>query len=216
MRALSTRAVIRLLTNLSIYTTKIAHAFERGLETHSIYTDFSKAFDTVEFNVLLPKLKSIGIDGTLLKWIDSYISDRSLQVVFNGSKSNPFTPTSGVPQGSILGPLLFNIFINDLGGLLKCEHLFFADDLKIYKTINCQGDVDKLSNDLITLNSWCLQNGLKLNIGRCKFISFNNKSNPIQTHYAIGNEKLEEVKCIKDLGIIFDNKLKFDSHMDVG
>lgn len=95
-------------------------------------------------------------------------------MAFNGSYSHIFTPESGVAQGSVLGPLLFNIFINDLGKNLKTAYLLFADDLKMYAKILSLNDIIELQNDLNRLSDWCTINKLRLNIYKCKFITFTN------------------------------------------
>lgn len=187
---------------------------DNNVETHAIYTDFAKAFDSVDFSILLGKLKSYGIDGKLLDWFETYLSNRHLRVVFNGSFSAPFTPHSGVPQGSVLGPLLFNIFINDLGKQLKNSYLLFADDLKIYNKIQSLNDVIELQNDLNRLSLWCKQNKLHLNISKCKFISFTVNRNPLNVTYHIDSTALEQVTVVNDLGILIDSKLKFTQHID--
>lgn len=180
---------------------------------HAIYSDFSKAFDTVDIDILLSKLQKFGIEDSLLNWFKSYLRGRSIQVAFNGYKSSPFSPPSGVPQGSVLGPLLFNIFINDLGSKLKCDYLFYADDLKIYTCVDSLIDVVKLQTDINTLYNWCEINNLKLNIKKCKYLPFSNKHNPITASYHINNIQLEQVYSIRDLGVTFDSKLKFNEHI---
>lgn len=124
------------------------------------------------------KLKSYGVSGIALEWLKSYLTNRKIQVAFVGYTSTPFTPTSGVPQGSVLGPLLFNIFINDLGNLLRCKYLIFADDLKIYICFKTIEDSRLLQADLDTLTQWCSMNKLELNIDKCKFIPFSLKCAP--------------------------------------
>lgn len=196
------------LTNTSIFVNSVARNMEANVETHAIYTDFAKAFDSVDLGILLRKLRSYGITGELLRWFGSYLSDRNLRVAFGGTFSTAFTPRSGVPQGSVLGPLLFNIFINDLGGHLLSSYLLFADDLKIYAKIRSLGDAIVLQEDLVRLTEWCDRNRLKLNIGKCKFISFNAKRNPLLTTYYINDTPLEQVGQISDLGVLLDSKLK--------
>lgn len=202
------------LTNTSIFINSVAKNMEENVETHAIYTDFAKAFDSVSFNILLRKFWSYGVTGNLLRWFESYLKDRCLRVAFCGSFSAPFSPQSGVPQGSVLGPLLFNVFINDLGENLRSSYLLFADDLKIYAKIRSLCDDLVLQNDLVRLSEWCDRNELRLNIGKCKFISFNIKRNPLMTTYYINDAPLEQVTQVNDLGVLLDSKLKFNLHVD--
>lgn len=202
------------MTNTSIFVNAVAKNLEVNTETHAIYTDFAKAFDSVDFRVLLGKLERYGIRGNILKWFEAYLAGRELRVVFNGSLSAPFTPPSGVPQGSVLGPLLFNIFINDLGEHIMNSYLLFADDLKIYAKIRTLNDIIEPQNDLNRLSNWCRTNKLSLNTQKCKFISFTAKRIPLPTTYNIDGTPLEQVTSINDLGILLDSKLKFNLHID--
>lgn len=154
-------------------------------------------------NLLLQKIYDYGIRGQLWKWLRSYLLNRKLIVSFGGEKSSSFTPTLGIPQGSVLGPFLFNLFIIDLAGELKCEFLQFVDDLKLYTTIKNSNVCTKLQNDITIFSTWCISNNLKRNINKCKFLR----------SYFIGHTELEKVHSIRDLGVIFDSKLKFDKHI---
>lgn len=201
-------------TNLMEYVDYIADGLDNGMEVHAVYTDFAKAFDWLNHPKILFKLEKLGISGKLLDWFRSYLTDRHLQVSFGGHKSATFSPSSGVPQGSVLGPFLFNLYINDLCHQLKCNYLLFADDLKLYKTITTLDDSIELQNDLNALHFWCVENDIKLNIDKCKFIAFNNKSTMFDVDYHINHQVLEMVEEIKDLGVIIDRKLRFDQHIN--
>lgn len=166
-----------------------------------------------QLNLLLNKLRRIGIDCMLLKWFHSYLSDRFASVVFNGSKSIKFNIPCGVPQGSVLGPILFNVFINDLSPKLKSDHLFYADDLKLFSRIRSSGDCDRLQSDLNSLFDWSVTNKIALNIGKCHALSFTNRMDPLTPSYSIDNVELKVVHEMKDLGVLFDSKLRFDSHV---
>ena len=127
-------------SNLVSYVSDIAEGLDKQKEVHAIYTDFRKAFDVVKHNILLNKIEHIGINGSLLRWIESYLNNPSQLVNIRGFKSEQCKVISGVPQGSHLGPLLFLIFINNLFNDIKSNFNFFADDLKIHPIINQESD----------------------------------------------------------------------------
>lgn len=201
-------------TNLIEYVSYVSSALDERSEVHAVYTDFSKAFDTVDHEILLSKLLNFGIDLKLVNWFRSYLTNRKMYVTFNGDESTTFVPTSGVPQGSVLGPLLFNIFINDLCRILKCEFLLFADDLKIYIKFRTQEDAIRLQNDIDKLYEWSVINKLLLNIEKCHVVIFSNKIVPSQQLYRINTLPLAQRSSVNDLGVIFDDKLKFDEHVN--
>lgn len=203
------------VTNLLGYTNFIAKTLGKGGEVHAIYTDFSKAFDTVDFDILISKLHSFGIRGTILDWFKTYLMHRTSMVAFNGSHSSPFSPSSGVPQGSILGPLLFNMYINDLCTLFDCQFLLYADDLKLFSAVKSLDDCRSVQSNVDRLSNWCDLNGLKLNAAKCFFINFSNKHSPLNHTYLLNNVQITQTKEIKDLGVTFDDKLKFDRHVNI-
>lgn len=128
-------------TNLMEYVSFVADAIVAGGQVDTVYTDFAKAFDKVDHGTLLIKLKLFGLSENLVQWFSTYLSHRSQFVVIGGSRSSSFTQTSGFHQGSILGPLLFIIFINDLlSSLSSCSG--FADDLKLHKSISSSYDCE--------------------------------------------------------------------------
>lgn len=141
-------------TNLIGYVTDILEVLDKGGETHAIYMDFSKAFDLVDHDLLLAKLHGLGIHGTLLRWFESYLRNRSQLVVAKGFKSSKTSVPSGVPQGSHMGPILFVGFIDKLPSLVKSKVKLFADDLKLYKQIKSHKDVEDLQADIDCVSRW--------------------------------------------------------------
>lgn len=154
-------------------------------------------------------LFAFGFSPRLLTLFQSYLFSRKQFVEYRGYKSNVFYPTSGVPQGSNLGPLLFLIFINDVVNCLHCETLLFADDMKLFYRIDSYDDCMMMQDDLCSLNSWCLTNRLILNIAKCKVMTYTRKHTAIAYEYSICNTVLDRVNSVKDLGITFDRKLNF-------
>src|SRR5579859_6169012 len=120
-----------------------------------VFLDFSKAFDTVLHGLLLQKLKSYGIQPDAVQLISSFLSDRTQRVVVDGFTSGPVPVTSGVPQGSVLGPLLFLLYINDLPDHIKSKLRLFADDSLLYRKISCEADYVALQRDLNQVLDWC-------------------------------------------------------------
>lgn len=133
-----------------------------------------------------------------------------MKVVFNGQSSSTFSPCSGVPQGSILGPLLFIIYINELPALIKSHKNLYADDIKVSKIINTSEDVYNLQADLDTINVWCEANSLSVNASKSYLLSVTNKTtHAIQSIYTIDNEPITKSLSVKDLGVVVDANLRF-------
>lgn len=202
-------------TNLLQLTTTVNQGFLLRKQTDIIYTDFSKAFDKVNHNLLLKKLDLMGFSKKFLKWIGSYLLNRKQCVRFKSSLSKEFDVTSGVPQGSHLGPLLFTLFINDLPNVIKfCNILMYADDVKMFLTFDKYSDHTLLQNDLNLFYNWCTKNLMELNINKCKYITFY-RGSYIDANYSLGNHQLERVLSMNDLGVLLDPKLSFNQHVSL-
>ena len=181
-----------------------------------IYTDFSKAFDTVDHARLIQKLNHYGIQNKTLDWIKSYLEGRTQQVKFRGVLSQPFLVTSGVPQGRHLGPVLFDFFVIDLSEKLQDVffHTIFADYTKFGRVVSSEEGAQCLQHQIDTFSQWCTENGMSLNGGKCCNITFSRKRRIIDLKYSINGLALKRVHEIRDLGVILDPKLDYNSHID--
>jgi hypothetical protein len=201
---------------LMILMDKITKLLDNGDYIVGIFLDFSKAFDTVDHNILLKKLHFYGIRGTCLTWFQSYLTNRVQFVTYNNVKSVTKNIVCGVPQGSILGPLLFLVYINDL--CLVCKHsipLLFADDTNLF--INGQ-DLTLMSSvinkELADISQWLKVNKLSLNIDKTKFMIFTRKKKAShEINLYIDNKSLSETNVSKFLGVLIDNKLNWKQHI---
>ena len=155
------------------------------------------------------KLEAIGIKGMVLNWVREWLRDRSQRVVINGEESSWIKVTSGVPQGSVLGPVLFLVFINDLDSNIFSKILKFADDAKIVQEVHNVEGRDKLREDLSRLFKWSEEWQMNFNLDKCKIMHIGNK-NKVFDEYAIGGHMLEKVEEEKDLGVIINDKFKVD------
>jgi hypothetical protein len=132
--------------------------------------------------LLLHKLSALGLSGGCVNWFRSYLTNRQSQVRIGGIISSPFEVLPDVPQGSVLGPLLFNVYINDLCDKIKhSRYLLFADDIKIYRVISSPEDCNLLQFDIDSIRGWCTENYMKLNIDKAKVITFSKKTNIFYT-----------------------------------
>lgn len=202
------------LTNLIHFLDYTAEAFSSQGQVDAVYFDCSKAFDTVNHTLLLSKLSNYGLTNDFCRFFSSYLKNRVNVVKCKNTFSAEFTPTSGVPQGSILGPLMFNIYINDIVSSVRhCKLELFADDVKIYKSVSSFVDCELIQSDIQRIAAWSTSNGLALNHRKTKVLSFTRKSVPVCYDYLVAGVKILRVCSVRDLGIIMDHKLLFNEHV---
>ena len=187
----------------------VSNRIDEGKPVDVVYLDFQKAFDKVPHERLLVKLEAMGIKGMVLNWVREWLRDRSQRIVINGEESSWIKVTSGVPQGSVLGPVLFLVFINDLDSNIFSKILKFADDAKIVQEVHNVEGRDKLREDLSRLFKWSEEWQMNFNPDKCKIMHIGNE-NKLFDEYAIGGHMLEKVEEEKDLGVIINDKFKVD------
>lgn len=200
-------------TNLLNFVTFSINAMDNGNYVEALYTDFSKAFDRVDIPLLLFKLSKLGFNEALLGWINSYLTNRTQKVRFEGNLSSTVNVTSGVPQGSHLGPLLFILFVNDVEQVLKFLHvLIYADDMKLFIEVRKPSDLELFQQEIDNFHTWCTKSLLELNVKKCNSISFTRKHNAIHRVITIDQKAVERCSQVRDLGVILDSKLSFVEH----
>ena len=191
-----------------------ADILENKSQIDIIYLDYRKAFDSVPYERLLVKLQAYGIRGKVLQWIRNFLTAREQRVVINGVASKTAPVTSGIPQGSVLGPILFLIYVNDLPDFVSSKVKLFADDTKLYREIKNPQDKDVLQNDLDNLMKWSRIWQLPFNESKCRVLHLG--KNNLNHKYKLINNKNEveliEVTEEKDLGLKFDYQLNFKQH----
>ena len=197
------------LTNLLEYLEDLTHLVDQGHSVDIVYLDFAKAFDKVPHRRLIMKCAGLGISGKVLAWVAEWLKDRSQRVILNGQASGWGKVLSGVPQGSVLGPTLFLIFINDLdiaaeitGSLVKK----FADDTKCYMVVESEDDRIKFQNMLQKLETWSSEWQMLFNMDKCHVVHAGNKNH--QFGYLWGGGDLVVAEAEKDVGVMVTSNLK--------
>lgn len=201
-------------TNLACITQTIAEGLDRRHQVDVVYTDFSKAFDRLNHSLLVDKLASFGFSASLVGLFRSYLDGRRQYVQCNGFCSSTYVQPSGVPQGTVLGPDLFLIFIDDIVADLDVPCLLYADDMKLYQTISTLDDCIALQRNLDILHGWCIRNQLPLNIEKCSVLSYRRTVSPLLHDYMIDGKVLRRPLTVRDLGVTFDARLTFTVHIE--
>lgn len=203
--------VLQLLKFMDILT----NAVDSGDEVDVIYTDLEKAFDKISHERLLFKLREYKVHDEIIRWIRSYLSGRTFQVKIDNDLSDPFKVVSGVPQGSVLGPLLFLIYINDMYKV--CNNVFlFADDAKIYRILSDMEDTRNLQNDINSVLNWFDTWRMSVNIDKC-FLLHVGRQHHIADYYMVNSEgivvEIPKKDLVLDLGVFISSDLKFKEHV---
>ena len=181
-------------------------------QVDALLLDFSKAFDKVSHAKLLHKLGQYGINGKTLQWISGFLHNRTQFVAINGSHSSISPVTSGVPQGSVLGPTLFLQYINDIADVTKSELRLFADDTVLYRAIKSDHDHQILQEDLHNLTKWASDWQMDFNASKCHLLRITNKRKPFQSTYSANSEVLAKVPQCDYLGVRCSESLRWGAH----
>jgi hypothetical protein len=205
---------LQLLLALEEWTKRL----DEGLVVDTCYIDVKKAFDTVPHRRLLKKLNSYGIQGEILRWIEAFLRDREQSVTINGEKSEAVRVKSGVPQGSVLGPTLFIIYVNDMPEVVQSHLLLYADDSKLYRAVKENKDVEYLQSDLDALQEWSNKWLLTFHPEKCKVIRIGNKEQARPTYVMRSGSGVGMpvmwTAAEKDLGVIVDEGLRFQKEIE--
>ena len=213
------------LTQLLHHFDEILQNFLNGDETDCIYLDYAKAFDKVDHSLLIKKMSKYGLHPKIVQWVDSFLSGRTQQVVVDGHLSFAALIISGVPQGTVLGPILFLIFINDItncvsDSVIRC----FADDTRLMRSISTCNDMLLLQHDLDRVVEWSLRNNMALHEDKFEYMAHScNKKNcnlmeqlPFiadMYHYSTSKGMLNPVNCLRDLGVTVCSDLTWTTHI---
>uniref|UniRef100_K7F0X6 Reverse transcriptase domain-containing protein n=1 Tax=Pelodiscus sinensis TaxID=13735 RepID=K7F0X6_PELSI len=198
--------------NLIAFFDRITSLVDKGEAVDVVYLDFSKEFDTVLYDILINKLGKYNLDGATIRWVHNWLDNRTQRVVINGSQSFWKGITSGVPQGSVLGPALFNIFINNLDIGIESTLIKFADDTKLGGVATNLEDRVIIQNDLDKLEKCSEVNRMKFNKDKCKVLHLGRNN---QFHkYRMGSDCLGRSMAERDLGVTVNHKLNMSEQCD--
>jgi ribonucleases P/MRP protein subunit RPP40 len=201
-------------TQLLEFVHSLASSYDASQQSDVIFLDFAKAFDKVCHSILISKVFQAGIAPKVCTWISDFLRTRKMQVYTEGVLSRPVSVLSGVPQGSVLGPLLFLIYINDLIEVLpdSVKARLYADDCALERIVNCLNDTTVLQTALNCVLEWCEQNRMTLNVSKCKVMTVASTRSPILIDYNVLGVPLERVNEYKYLGVTISKDLKWTSH----
>ena len=208
------------VTALLHLTDQWFQALESGHDVCAVFFDFRKAFDSVPHFPLMAKIRSLGLPESITRWLNNYLADRFQMVVVNGSVSSEAAVLSGVPQGSVLGPLLFLIYIDDLPNVVQAllgdsKVNLFADDILLYHLILNPDDYILLQRAVLLVEQWSVANFLSFNAGKCKYMTVSRKQSPLvpSNPLKLFGTPLQKVDCYKYLGLLLTTNLSWSAHI---
>ena len=192
----------------------IADTLDNGDRMDAIIVDFSKAFDLAPHGRLLVKIANSGVDARVVEWIKQFLTGRKQRFRVGGELSDEVRVTSGVPQGSVLGPLLFLAYVNDIGRNIESNIRLFADDCVIYRQIVTNEDMIKLQSDVDRLGEWAVENAMKINPSKSKAVCFTRARVKGPLKYSLLGTLVPEANSCKYLGIILRSDLSWADHIN--
>ena len=195
-------------------TEDLLHAMDNHHQIDLILLDFTKAFDKVPHRRLLTKLSYYGIRDHIHAWIETWLTQRSQQVVIDGESSYVASVKSGVPQGTVLGPLMFLIYVNDIAVNILSPLRLFADDCLLYRVIKSKADASHLQLDLDYLSQWAQSWQMKFNLNKCTVIRCTRSRSPASHDYTLQGHLLETKTQSSYLGLTFHNTLTWSFHIN--
>ena len=201
------------ITQLITLTEDISFALDHQKQIGIILLDFSKAFDTVPHQRLMTKLRYYGINGSTYNWIQTWLIQRTQCVVLNSESFSPVSVMSGVPQGTVLGPLMFLLYINDITKDINSLLRLFADDCLLYRVINSVEDINRLQEDLNKLSEWADTWQLKFNISKCTVIRCTRSLSPLTYDYTLHSHILDISDQHMYLGVLIHKSLSWSPHI---
>ena len=207
----------RTLSQLLEHHNEISKMLENGENVDSIYLDFSKTFDKSDIGILLHKLRKLGVTGRLWRWISNFLSKRKQKVVVNGITSSVTNVTSGIPQGTVLRPILFQIYISDRGEHVKALKQIYVNDTNIKKGIKTEDDVEDIQEDLEELYKRAKENNMVFNQSKFQVIKYGtNEILKGDTNYFTddNSEITESFESLRDLGVILSDDATFEKHVE--
>jgi hypothetical protein len=202
------------VTQLVEFDRDVVNALNDRNVIDCIFLDFSKAFDRVPHDILVEKMVSLGIDLNIVHWIQNFLSQRKQFVTVDDAYSSMCEVKSGVPQGSVVSPVLFLLFVDDLVENLESVARLFADDCVLYREITCQEDHAVLQRDLVKISEWCTKNRMSLNVSKTKHLMITSKHQNQQYAYSINGTQVESCTSYKYLGVTVTQNYKFNLHID--
>ena len=204
------------LSQLLMHYEQVLDGLETGTNVDVIYLDFAKAFDKLDFTVTLDKIRNLGIGGKLIKWIQSFLTGREQSVIVNGTASAPTEVVSGVPQGSVVGPLIFLILISDIDSNVNSSFVSsFADDTRIGRKINSVDDIQALQQDLNSVYKWANDNNMQFNCDKFECLKYGKGDLKSAARYTTEDGREIEVKeATRDLGVLISSDGSFSHHIN--